>query len=494
MKTGEIESRLRAAAEHAAPRRTDELLSACGDKRGEVIAMTENKRRKIRWPVAAAAAAVALLAAGVLGFVLGRTGGTESAALTAVMFDVNPSVELVVDEAREVQKAEALNPEGEEVIGGMQLEGTNLETATNALIGAFLRCGYIDELHNAILISVESREGGQESLAREISDSVRSLLESGGLEAAVFSQTVTSDERLVNLAEQYRISPGRAALIEEIAAQDGALSFETLSQLSVTELVLLTQSRSLTVEGVSQTGEVGTNGYIGGEEAFNLACVHAGVEPGLCLGVTAELDYEDGIMVYEVSFCLDGTEYDYDVNASTGEIVDFDTERCDHPAHQQSAATPAQLIGESAAVDAACVHAGVAKTEALGLTVKLDDDRYEVEFCYGGTEYEYEIDAYTGAVAEYDTGRCDHPAHQQSGTTPAQLIGESAAVDAACVHAGVAKTEALGLTVKLDDDRYEVEFCYGGTEYEYEIDAYTGAVAEYDTGRCDHPAHQQSGT
>ncbi|MDD6933236.1 MAG: PepSY domain-containing protein, partial [Eubacteriales bacterium] len=45
---------------------------------------------------------------------------------------------------------------------------------------------------------------------------------------------------------------------------------------------------------------------------------------------------------------------------------------------------------------------------------------------------------------------------------------------------------------KLEKDdgvrKYEIEFRKGGTEYEYEIDAATGAILECDVGREDEPA------
>ena len=48
---------------------------------------------------------------------------------------------------------------------------------------------------------------------------------------------------------------------------------------------------------------------------------HAGVSASDATFVEAEYDYDDGRMVYEVEFHVKGTEYDYEIDAQTGEVV-----------------------------------------------------------------------------------------------------------------------------------------------------------------------------
>ena len=68
----------------------------------------------------------------------------------------------------------------------------------------------------------------------------------------------------------------------------------------------------------------------------------------------------------------------------------------------------------------------------------------------------------------------------QTGT--GSVIGEAAAKAAALSHAGVSEADASRMRVELDRDDgyvlYEIEFRVGYTEYEYKIDAYTGAVLQ----------------
>ena len=435
----QIEQKIRTAAEHAAPHQLDAILSACDKQKGTVINMTEYKAKKRRWlPAVAVAAALALvLTGGWFGLNLGRstapvtpssgTAGSSTpspvpvTALAAITFDVNPSVELVVDTDEIVTDAVSLNDDGAAVLGGMELVGTNLETATNALIGSFLTNGYLDELQNAILVSVESYGGDTSALESELSSRVSTLLSNGGLEGAVLSQTISSDDNLTSLAQQYGISTGKAALIQEIVAQDNTLTTDALAQLSITELALVAENRNLTVSSVSQTGTANSSSYLDPSAALEAACQQVGISSSDAQNPSVELDGWQGNVIYEVEFCYGGTEFDYDLDAVTGEVLKYAQEPCDHAAHwaglgngsgagngNGNGAAGNADIGANAAEAAALADAGLDASAVQYIYSELDDNCYEVEFVVydsasgGYTEYDYKIDRFTGAVRERD--------------------------------------------------------------------------------------------
>ena len=169
----------------------------------------------------------------------------------------------------------------------------------------------------------------------------------------------------------------------------------------------------------------------------------------------------------------------------------------------------AQVIGIDAAGAAVLKHAGLAASQVSRMEVELDHENgrkiYEVEFRSGDREYEYEIDAFTGAVlsSEYEikkevvatgkgsTGGSSASGSATGGSSPAakapsgsSVIGKDAAKAAALKHAGLAASQVSRMEVELDYEKgrkiYEVEFYSGGAEYDYEIDAYTGEVLAYE--------------
>lgn len=501
----EIHKRIQQAATHAAPDQLDAILSACEEQKGTVISMKNNPKRRWIAPLSAAAA-LAIVAGSIFGI---SRFQQASAADSVVTLDINPSIVLSVNGKETVTTATPLNDDAKDIMGGMELEGTNLETAVNAIIGACLQKGYLDELENAILVSVENADADTATqLQNELTTTISGAFQSG----AILTQTVTVDDDLAQLAQQYNISAGKASLIQEVIAQDSTLTFESLAPLSMSEISLIASSRNLTTTGVSQTGSTSDQAYIGQDAALQAACDHAGIATSDVQGLSTEFGWSPMGMVYELDFCSSGTEYEYKINATDGSVVKNEQEPCDHTWHTSSGNTNSgsttTFIGESAATTAALSHAKVDQSAAQSLTVKLDEDDgvtyYEIEFCSAGVEYDYEINATTGDVVKFEQDTCDHYAHrsasnsstnqnqsqnQNQGTSTGSYIGYDAALQAACQHAGVDASQVSRLENELDHDdgvaRYEISFHVGNMEYEYEINATTGQVLKYESERDD---------
>lgn len=147
----------------------------------------------------------------------------------------------------------------------------------------------------------------------------------------------------------------------------------------------------------------------GEEAAKNAAFTHAGVSAADASVTKCELDWEDGRQVYEIEFWVNGVEYDYEIDASTGAVLksgqDWGGRHHSGGASQQTGS----FIGDEAAKNAALAHAGVSAADAGYIRCELDEDDgrwlYEIEFQVGTVEYEYEIDASSGAVIKAEQDR-----------------------------------------------------------------------------------------
>lgn len=60
------------------------------------------------------------------------------------------------------------------------------------------------------------------------------------------------------------------------------------------------------------------------EEAQKIALEHAGFTASQVQRLRTELDYERGMPEYDVDFRVDRFEYDYEIDAQTGKILDWD--------------------------------------------------------------------------------------------------------------------------------------------------------------------------
>lgn len=73
--------------------------------------------------------------------------------------------------------------------------------------------------------------------------------------------------------------------------------------------------------------DTSTNQYIGVNAAKEIALAHAGLKTGDISKLEVELEKENGLMIYEVEFKYSGYEYEYEINAVTGKILEWERER-----------------------------------------------------------------------------------------------------------------------------------------------------------------------
>ncbi len=75
---------------------------------------------------------------------------------------------------------------------------------------------------------------------------------------------------------------------------------------------------------VGNKDTVGSTAKITADEAKAAAFKHAGVNENDVTGIDVDLDRDDRVLKYEVDFYSGGVEYDYDINAETGDIISAD--------------------------------------------------------------------------------------------------------------------------------------------------------------------------
>ena len=428
MTNHDVESKIKQAFENATPDLLDAILQKSQQQKGKVIYMEQkkNKTAPIR-RITAIAAALVLCIGGFAGY----SAYANLAVDSVIELDVNPSIQLEVNSKERVIAVSPLNEDAKIVVGDMDFKGSDVDVAVNALIGSMLRNGYINDMANSILLSVNNDDPAKGAeLQSRLSEEINTLLQTDTFEGAVLSQNITADQELDALAQQHGITAGKAKLVQQITAQNAMHTFEELAPLSINELNLLSSSAGL--ENVNSVGSASDKAYIGEAEAKAAAVAHAGVKEAEITRYEVEMDYERGTMVYEIEFHHNGREYDYDIDAVTGEVLWSESERDDdyrsakqpqnsqnqqpqdqQNSQQQSKPAPAEdgYIGKEAAKAAALAHAGLSEAQVSRMKCELDreDGRvvYEIEFKCDGMEYEYEIDASSGAVLKYDKERDD---------------------------------------------------------------------------------------
>ena len=471
MNEQDVLQKLNTAVTHATPNQLDDILSRCTERKGTVIPMTNHKTKKhwLRYAVAACLSLI-LVGAAAGGFLLHQARTVTS----VVSLDVNPSIQLQVNSSEKVLQVQALNAEAQEVLADMPLEGTHLNVAVNAIVGSLLQHGYLDSISSAILISVEDADIQRASrLQQELTDQVGAALLNQQSQASILSQTLTSDQQLQDQAAQNNISVGKAALIQTIQ-QNGDFTFDQLAALSVEELSQMAKSQASQMP-------------IGRDKALEIAKTHAGLtDTGLTWEVDPELD--EVPPHYEVELHQGGQEYEYKIQAYTGEVL-YNNTKQDDDDDSAPAVTGTTDIGTEKAKSIALEAAGVTASQVQNLRVERDYDdgrlEYEIEFYVGSTEYDYVISGVDGTILEQDVEQ-EGGSHTTQPTQPStgSDIGAEKAKSIALSHAGFTASQVQRLKVEKDYDdgrlEYEVEFYAGTTEYDYTISGTDGTILKQD--------------
>ena len=537
----ELERRLAEAVNRTAPNDLDAILSRCGAQNGSVMEMKALKsdqiiidveaaevkpKRKLSPWLAAACAALVLLGAGG-----GLVYHQSYAVASVVSLDVNPSIELKVNRAERVISCTALNTEAAAVLfdmnGGADLKGTKLDVAVNAIVGALVREGYLDSVSSAILISVEDNDQDRAArLQAELVASVDGVLRTQAPNTSVLSQVLDADApALEYMTFDSGLSAGKSALVHKVMEMNGTLALNSTTAFD--------QLAALSVEELNDLLEAGEKRIPIGKPAAAMAVeTYAGTAALSSTTTDVDPELKEVPPHYEVELKTAWGEFDYIVDAFTGEVLSGPKDLLNQTPAEPPAADPApnipgvntqtpgipntanppstqqpavtapstanQDVGEEAAKQAALDHAGLSAGDVTNWKIERDWDdgrlEYDIEFWCGTTEYDYTIDSHSCAVLkhewdhhqEYNSPGHHSDSHHGGTVTTASSgdVGAEAAKAAALTHAGVTESQTTKMKVEQDWDNgrleYEVEFSVGRTEYEYTIDGATGAVLEYD--------------
>lgn len=173
-------------------------------------------------------------------------------------------------------------------------------------------------------------------------------------------------------------------------------------------------------------------------------------------------------------------------------------------------------ISQEEATTIALEHAGVAKEDAVSLSVQQEHedgrDIFEVKFSTQDTEYSYDVAQKDGEIINYnydstgtppagasegssasgteaqavqeeiDKTQQDQSADESQAQAVEDAVDEATAINAALEHAGVTECYMHRVELDTEDGRevYEIEFFSGNTEYDYTVARDTGEILSYD--------------
>lgn len=239
------------------------------------------------------------------------------------------------------------------------------------------------------------------------------------------------------------------------------------------------------------------------DAAQTAALTQANIEAENAAISSTTIDEVAGVTCYKVEFTSGDYTYAYSINAENGEVLEAscqdknaapaDSTQPDTTA-SGATTTPAQTtpstntntstgaVDEAKAQEIALSHAGIKAADATITKSKLDYDDgrqvYELEWYANGAKYDYEIAVATGEIVN-----SGYEAKTVVGTGNSATVSEATAKQTALARvSGAAASDIYEWKLDYDDGRpeYEGKIIYGGTEYDFTIDATSGTVTEWD--------------
>ena len=217
-----------------------EIISAC-ENQTQVPASTSNQtatEKQYNRPfffrrIALVMSCIILFGAGLLVGKITPQTQPDALAQTHVYIDVNPSLELSLDSENVVLSCTAVNQDAEIILNGMKLEGVELKTAVNAIVGSMYVNGYLTQEDNSMLISVESGEKVNTSeFLNIITKQVNDVFENSEMECAIIAQEVKATKDLKQRAKEQGVSIGKMRLLDKMIDDLDDLTHDDVSELS----------------------------------------------------------------------------------------------------------------------------------------------------------------------------------------------------------------------------------------------------------------------
>ena len=213
-----------------------------------------------------------------------------------------------------------------------------------------------------------------------------------------------------------------------------------------------------TQNGNTQTGNASSGnkqGKVTEEQAKDSALKDAKVNASDVTFTKARLDADDHRNVYDIEFYTNTTEYDYEIDATTGAVIESSKEARKVTSNQT--ANNQNVTGQASSNQSTNSQSTVSQsTNNQAVTHQ--------------------------STPQSNQGSVNQGGQSQGSSTQSSTITQEQAKNIALANANLKESQVTFTKVKLDFDDgrkiYDIEFYTSTTEYDYEIDAITSKIID----------------
>jgi hypothetical protein len=171
----------------------------------------------------------------------------SAAADTYVTLDINPSVELIVSPRERVIYANALNEDGEVLLGELNVIGLKLDVAMQLIIDTAIELGFIDAEDEETLVDVSVISNNNqigEMIRTRIKDQINQRFNDRAINGGARDKTDDNYQPAFVLeARSYGVTPGFLFLAQKAVFMDDSLTLDVALEMEVGELQAIVKAQ-----------------------------------------------------------------------------------------------------------------------------------------------------------------------------------------------------------------------------------------------------------
>lgn len=167
-------------------------------------------------------------------------------AQSVITLDINPSIQLMLNQKNHIIDVIALNEDAKTVISGNKFKGKPLDETVEQLMDSLVEKNYLNQEKKTILVSIVNRNNEKaDVLLGETTQVIMNTLSSKDINPVILEQRINKKDSNTKLAKQYHISIGKLKLIQKIIAVNDKYTLDTLAPMTVQELIMLMKANSI---------------------------------------------------------------------------------------------------------------------------------------------------------------------------------------------------------------------------------------------------------
>lgn len=182
--------------------------------------------------------------------------GYYQTPVSYLSLDINPSVELGINTFGRIVKVQGYNNDGNKILNGINVKGSNVTTAVDTLITSAVKNGYIAKDGSTVIFLTSETDDKNiaTNLETEAETGVNEALTSSGEKAEVLKDNVALARRVE--ARNLGITPGKLNLIQKLQKVDKEATVGQYKEATVKDIMKSIQNN--TDKGAENNSDKGT--------------------------------------------------------------------------------------------------------------------------------------------------------------------------------------------------------------------------------------------